>query len=66
MVDLSNVNKLEKVSFHAERAQVTRLQLNVICWLSKMRMENLNGTWEPVYGEVTTMMLHPLGQTPSK
>jgi hypothetical protein len=41
MVELCNVNKLEKVLFNAERAQVNRVQLNVICWLSKAKMENL-------------------------
>jgi hypothetical protein len=44
MVDLCNVDTLEKVWFYAEGAQVNQVQLNVIGWLSKTRMEKLNGT----------------------
>ena len=44
MVDLCNVDTLEKVWFYVEGAQVNRVQLNVIGWLSKTRMEKLNGT----------------------
>ena len=50
MVDLCNVNKLEKVSFNVEGTHVNRVQLNVICWLSKTRMENLNGSWGTCLG----------------
>ena len=63
LVDLGNVNKLEKVSFKAERAQVNRVQLNVICWLSKTRIEKPEA---PVYWVVITKTFHPLGQTPFK
>jgi len=38
MADLRNVNKLEGLSFNADRPRVNRVQLNVICWLSKTKM----------------------------
>jgi len=41
MVDLCNVDTLETEWFYVEGAQVNRVQLNVICCLSKTRMENL-------------------------
>jgi hypothetical protein len=44
LVDLCNVNTLEKVRCYAEGSKVNRVQLNVIGWLSKTRMEKLNGT----------------------
>jgi hypothetical protein len=40
-----NVDKLQKVWFNAKGAQVNQLHLNVICCLSKGRVEKLNVTW---------------------
>jgi len=44
-VDLCNVNIVKKARLYAEGAHVNRVQLNVICWLSKMRVGKLYGTW---------------------
>ena len=41
MADFCNVDTLETEWFHAEEVQVNRVQLNVIGWLSKTRMDSL-------------------------